>query len=68
MVKDLIGSMKQFDFEEIAAGSKVKKDKESIDFSDSEKTAQKIKEVQAEYKAKGLDISNIEALEKIKGE
>ena len=64
MVKDLIGGMKQFDFSQVATKDKIE-NKESIDFSDTDSLVAEIKKVQAEYKQKGIEINNIEALSKI---
>ena len=61
MIKDLIGGMKQFDFKPAATADKVS-DTDSMDFSDTEALVEEIKKVQAEYKQKGIEINNIEAM------
>lgn len=64
MVKDLIDGMKQFDFKPVATTDKAGNN-ESIDFSDTDSLVQEIKKVQAEYKQKGIELNNLEALDKI---
>lgn len=61
MVKNLIGNMKQFDYNSTAAQDKVIQN-QNIDFSDTDSIVAEIKRVQAEYKEKGLEISNLEAM------
>lgn len=61
MVKDFIGSIKQFDLDPVATNKKAS-DGNSIDFSDSDSIVQEIKKIQAEYKQKGIEINNIEAM------
>jgi|GEM_PF-1973667 len=68
MVKDLIGSMKQFDFKETASKSKAGEGSDNIDFSDSDAILQAITEKQEEFKAKGITLSPIEALKKVKAQ
>ena len=68
MVKDLIGSMKQFDFEEIAKKRNADPASGSIDFSDTEAVAEAIREKQAEFRKKGVELTSAQAYEKLKGE
>lgn len=65
LLKKFVSNLKQFDFEETAKQTNVAL-KKDIDFQDAQEIKEAIIEIQKEYKAKGIELNPIEALNKMR--